>query len=76
MAGEDMARASTPRAAAPSSPPSISPRTRKGNTVYLHILAWPEEVLTLPALPAKIVKSSLLSGGQVSVQADAMTALR
>ena len=23
--------------------------TRKGNTIYLHILAWPEEALTLPA---------------------------
>jgi len=41
--------------------------TRKGNTVYLHVLAWPEEVLTLPALPAKIVKSSLLTGGHVKV---------
>ena len=38
--------------------------TRKGRTVYLHVLAWPEEVLKLPALPAKIVKSSLLTGGQ------------
>ena len=41
--------------------------TRKGNTIYLHILAWPEEVLRLPALPAKIVKSSLLTGGQATV---------
>ena len=46
--------------------------TRKGNTVYLHVLAWPEEVLKLPALPAKIVKSSLLTGGQAQVsQTDA-----
>jgi alpha-L-fucosidase len=42
--------------------------TRKGNTVYLHILAWPEEVLTLPPLPAKIVHSRALAGGQVSVK--------
>jgi alpha-L-fucosidase len=41
--------------------------TRKGNTIYLHVLAWPEEVLRLPALPAKIVQSSLLGGGQVRV---------
>jgi alpha-L-fucosidase len=41
--------------------------TRKGNTVYLHVLAWPQDVLTLPALPAKIVKSSLLGGGDVKV---------
>ena len=42
--------------------------TRKGNTVYLHIFAWPEEVLALPALPAKIVKSSLLTGGEATVK--------
>ncbi len=46
--------------------------TRHGRTVYLHVLAWPEEVLTLPALPARIVGSSLLTGGQVQVsQTDA-----
>ena len=46
--------------------------TRNGDTVYLHILAWPKEVLKLPALPAKIVASSLLTGGQVRVsQTDA-----
>ena len=46
--------------------------TRKGHTVYLHVLAWPEETLKLPALPAKIVKSSLLTGGQARVsQTDA-----
>ncbi len=46
--------------------------TRKDNTIYLHILAWPKETLTLPALSAKIVGSSLLTGGQVRVvQTDA-----
>ncbi len=45
--------------------------TRQGHTVYLHVLAWPEEVLTLPALPAKIVKSSLLTGGQLHVSQTA-----
>ena len=32
--------------------------TRKGNTIYVHILAWPEETLKLPPLPAKIIKAS------------------
>jgi alpha-L-fucosidase len=41
--------------------------TRKGNTIYLHILDWPQDVLKLPALSAKIVKSSLLTGGDVQV---------
>ena len=41
--------------------------TRKGDTVYLHILAWPQEVLTLPPLPAKIVQTSVLTGGTAKV---------
>ena len=41
--------------------------TRKGDTVYLHILAWPQDVLTLPPLPAKIVQTSLLTGGNAKV---------
>ncbi|MGA2498660.1 MAG: alpha-L-fucosidase [Tepidisphaeraceae bacterium] len=46
--------------------------TRKDDTIYLHVLAWPEETLKLPALPAKIVKSRVLTGGQATVnQTDA-----
>ena len=45
--------------------------TRKGNMVYIHITAWPEETITLPALPAKIVRSSVLTGGQASVKQTA-----
>jgi len=42
--------------------------TRKGNTLYVHITAWPEETLVLPALPAKIVKSTVLTGGKADIQ--------
>jgi alpha-L-fucosidase len=42
--------------------------TRKGNMVYLHILAWPEDSLRLPALPAKIVKTSVLTGGEATAK--------
>jgi len=42
--------------------------TRKDNKVFVHILAWPEETLKLPALPAKIVKSCALTGGQAVVK--------
>lgn len=42
--------------------------TRKGNTIYVHITAWPEETLTLPPLPAKITKSSVLTGGTATVK--------
>jgi len=46
--------------------------TRQGKTVFLHILAWPEETLTLPPLPAKILQGRAITGGAVQVsQTDA-----
>lgn len=41
--------------------------TRKGNTIFLHILAWPEETLKLPVLPAKITKNTVLTGGTATI---------
>jgi len=41
--------------------------TRKGNVVYLHILRWAGDSLTLPNLPRKIVRSTLLTGGKVTL---------
>lgn len=41
--------------------------TSKENRVYIHVLDWPEEGLVLPPLPKKIVGSSLLTGGTVTV---------
>jgi alpha-L-fucosidase len=41
---------------------------RRGHTIYLHVLRWPGDApLTLPALPARIISSSLLTGGAVAV---------
>ena len=45
--------------------------TRKGATIYLHIFAWPSEVLVLPALPAKVLQSSVLTGGSATVTQSA-----
>jgi alpha-L-fucosidase len=42
--------------------------THKGNTIYLHILRWPADTITLPAMPRKIVHHSLLSGGDATVK--------
>ncbi len=42
--------------------------TYKGHTVYLHIQRWPGEMLPLPAIPSKIIRSSALTGGDVSVK--------
>jgi alpha-L-fucosidase len=46
--------------------------TRKGKTIFVHVFAWPGETMTLPPLRAKVVHSSLLTGGRVTVaQTDA-----
>ncbi|HNY79788.1 MAG: alpha-L-fucosidase [Sedimentisphaerales bacterium] len=42
--------------------------TYRGNTVYVHILDWRDETVTLPALPKRIANASLLTGGSVSVR--------
>jgi alpha-L-fucosidase len=46
----------------------ITPRpwgvtTRKGNTVYVHVLDWPDRTLSLPAFPGKVKSARLLKGG-------------
>ena len=41
--------------------------TQKGNTIYLHILRWPSDTIRLPAMPRKILRHSLLGGGDVTV---------
>ena len=45
--------------------------THKDRTVYLHIQRWPGETLTLPVIPAKIVSSTALTGGTVTVKQTA-----
>ena len=49
--------------------------TLNANKIYLHAFAFDGDMLTLPALPAKIVGSKLLTGGEVDVQqtSDALT---
>jgi alpha-L-fucosidase len=42
--------------------------TCKGNTVYVHILDWPSDTITLPDLPPRILRSSLLTGGAGSTR--------
>ena len=39
--------------------------TRKGKTIYVHVLKWPEGAVKLPNIPAKIVSAKLLKGGKV-----------
>lgn len=52
----------------PYTPGVFGVSTRKGHTVYLHILHWPGTMLNLPALPAKILHAVALTGGRVGVR--------
>ncbi len=45
--------------------------TYRDNVIYVHILDWPSDVITLPALPKRITASSLLRGGGVNVRQTA-----
>ena len=55
----------------PFKPTAALVSTCKGNVVYVHVLKWGDETLTLPPLPKRIVKSQLLRGDTVPlVQTD------
>jgi alpha-L-fucosidase len=46
--------------------------TRRGDTVFVHVLNWPDRLLTLPSFGARVVKASMLKGGErVGVVQDA-----
>jgi alpha-L-fucosidase len=45
--------------------------TRRGNTVYLHILRLTDDGLVLPPLPKRILGSTLVTGGTAEVQQTA-----
>jgi alpha-L-fucosidase len=40
--------------------------THRDKTIYVHVLKWPGEKLVLPAIPAKIIHASALTGGETS----------
>ena len=45
--------------------------TRKGNTVYVHILKVTRDAIELPALPRKIKAASVLGGGEIKTEVAA-----
>jgi len=48
--------------------------THSGKLVYIHVLNAPQNsVLVLPTLPVKVVKATVLHGGDVSIQQTAQT---
>ncbi|MCX7047203.1 MAG: alpha-L-fucosidase [Candidatus Sumerlaeota bacterium] len=42
--------------------------THKGNAIYLHILRWPGDTISLPAIKPRIVKHTVLTGGEATVK--------
>ncbi|MBN1853277.1 MAG: alpha-L-fucosidase [Pirellulales bacterium] len=52
----------------PFKPGDYGVSTRQGKTVYLHICEWTDDALKLPAIPAKVMQSRVLSGGQAEVR--------
>ena len=52
----------------PWKPTDAIASTRKGKTIYVHILKWPDATVTLPKIPAKIVSAKLLEGGKAEVR--------
>jgi alpha-L-fucosidase len=55
----------------PFLPGSWGTSTRRGNTIYVHVLNWSGDKLALPAIPAKVVRASVLGGGVAHVEQTA-----
>lgn len=52
----------------PWKPTKSMASTRKGNTVYLHVLRWNGDTIELPALAHKIKSAALAKGGPVQFE--------
>ncbi len=55
----------------PWKPGNYGVSTRKGKTIYVHVLNWNGDAIQLPAIRAKIVSAKLLSGGKAEVRQSA-----
>jgi alpha-L-fucosidase len=52
----------------PFKPAEYGATTRQGKMIYVHVLKWPEGVLKLPGIRAKIVSAKMLNGGTADVR--------
>ena len=48
----------------PASPRAWGATTRRGDTVFVHVLDWPDRQLSLPPLGARVVRASMLGTGE------------
>jgi alpha-L-fucosidase len=51
----------------PFLPGDYGTATFRDKTIYLHIINWPGEKLTMPAIAAKVVRATAMTGGTVTV---------
>jgi alpha-L-fucosidase len=49
----------------PFLPADYGTSTHRDKTIFVHVLKWPGEKLVLPSIPAKVLRASALTGGQV-----------
>ncbi len=42
--------------------------TRRGKSIFLHVLNWDDETVTLPNIPAKVRRAEVLTGGKAEFQ--------
>jgi alpha-L-fucosidase len=49
----------------PWKPTKAIASTRRGSTVYVHVLRWEGDTITLPDIPSRVLRASLLGGGRV-----------
>ncbi|MEI7730035.1 MAG: alpha-L-fucosidase [Verrucomicrobiota bacterium] len=54
----------------PWKPAKTVASTRKGNVIYLHVMRWEGDSITLPNLPLKVTSAAVLGGGTATVQQD------
>ena len=52
----------------PFKPGSYGASTRKGKTIFLHLWRWSGGSLKLPPIPAKVVRSRVLTGGMAELR--------
>src|SRR3569832_2613295 len=50
--------------AGPIPPRSWGATSRRGDTVYVHVLSWADRPLAIPALGARVRRASLLATGE------------
>ncbi len=52
----------------PFKPGSYGASTRKGSTIYLHLMDWTADPVKLPPIAAKVVGSRVFTGGQAAIR--------